>query len=110
MNELFIQLCFLLSSQNQLNDPACENALKAAYIKSGGQQTYNLAQKYYENKLYSQISKETLNPIFVLGAIADTYNKKDLKVSAPFKPFCDTFSADFNEGSKSVNLGMKWLW
>ena len=110
MNELFIQLCFLLSSQNQLNDPACENSLKAAYIQSGGQQTYNLAQKYYENKLYSQMDKDLLKPAIILGTIADTYNKKDLKVSTDFKPICDSLSTDFNEGNKSINLGLKWNW
>lgn len=108
MEQLLAQLCFLLSMNSQLSDPACKNSLKSAYIQSGGQSTYNLAQKYYQNKLYSEVNRNLLTDAFILGAIGDSINKKDFKVSTSCKPFCDTLSVDFNEKDQSYNLGFKW--
>lgn len=110
MDSLFLQLCFYMQMTYNFNSEACQKALNAEFVQSGGASTYNLAQKYYENKLYSEVDRKYVYSVVGIGGLYNAYKTKDIAFSTPFKPFCEELKVDFNEGNQSTSVSLKWRW
>lgn len=110
MEQLFLQLCMTLQLNYNLPSNACSNSFNAIYTGSKEKSEIEFAEKYYENKTYDVLGKNVIYTGAGIGAIADAYNKKEIRVTTPFKPLCDSISLDLKQDSQSYGVGWKWNW
>lgn len=107
MEELISKLCLLI----QLNQDACNSALKASYTNSDVQKEYNTIYGL-ENKnvkeFINSINKPLLYSGVLIGGGFNTYKTQELKIQAPLKPFADNISMDLVPNSQNIMLNWKW--
>jgi hypothetical protein len=96
-----------------MNSGACQAALKASYVQSGGQTLYNQGNSYYSKKGEALI-KDNINDNIVYSAIGlyvleDIYRNKEIKIGTPCNmKLCDSVSLDMTNNAQSYNMGWKW--
>lgn len=108
MEQLFLQLCMTLQLNYSLPSNACSSSITAMYAGSKEKSEIEFAEKYYENKTYDILGKDVIYTGAGIGAIADAYNKKEIKVTTPFKPFCESISLDLKQDYQVYGITWKW--
>ncbi len=115
MEQLINSFCaYILLINSNMNPGACQAALKASYVQSGGQTLYNQGQSYYSKK-GSELIKNNINDNITYGAIGlyvldDAFRKKEIKIQTPCNiKLCDNISLDMTNNAQSYNMGWKWV-
>ncbi len=107
MEQFFLNFCVAI----QINSAACNSALLGVYTNSNVQKEYNLSKNYSEGRIKYYID-ENKTIVYTGTALAtgyDMYQKKEIKVSAPFKPICDSLNVDLKSDNDD-SFRMDWKW
>lgn len=107
MEQLLAKLCMYI----QLNSEACNSAMLGLYTNSNVQKEYNLSKSYSEGRLnhYADNNKTLVYSGVVLGTGYDMYQKKQIKVSTPLRPICDSLNLDLKPNlDDSIQMNWKW--
>lgn len=110
MEQLFIQLCMTLQLNYNLPSNACSNSITAMYAGSKEKSEIESAQKYYEKRTYDILGKDVIYTGAGIGAIADAYTKKELRITAPLRPLCDSFTVDMKQDYREYGINWKFNW
>lgn len=114
MDQFISQFCaYIALLSSNMNNGACQAALKASYVQSGGQHIYDLGESYY-NKKGEKLLKDNINDKITYSAISlyfidDVYRKKEVKFQTKCNVFlCDTINLDLTPINQSYSLGWDW--
>jgi len=107
MEQLLAKLCLYI----QLNNDACNKAMLGLYTNSSLQKEYNASKSYSDSRIkyYVDENKTLVYSGVVLGSGYDMYQKKEIKLSTPLKPICDSLNLDLkSDNDDSVRMDWKW--
>lgn len=114
MEQILNNLCtYLLLINSNMNGGACQAALKATYIQSGGKVIVDSGQSFYSKK-GEELIKDNVNDKITYSAVGlymlqDIYKNKEIKVGTPCNiKLCDNISFDLTPNAQSYNMGWKW--
>jgi hypothetical protein len=114
MDQLINSFCaYILLINSNMNSGACQAALKASYVQSGGKVIVDTGQSFYSKK-GEELIKDNINDnitysVIGLYVLEDIYKKKEVKVSTPCNmKLCDSIGFDVTNNTQSYNMGWKW--
>jgi len=114
--ETFIsQWCaYIALSSYNMDQNACQAALRATYVQSGGQNIYNLGQNYYSKK-GEKFIRDNINDVIIYSVaggfmLDDIYKKKEVKIQSGCKYICNDLSMTLTPTTQVYNVGWKWNW
>lgn len=110
-----MQWCaYITLSNSSMNTGACQTALNATYVQSGGKNIYNLGEQYYSSR-GERFIRENINKVIIYSvaggfALDDIYKKKEVKIQSGCKYICNDLSMTLTPTAQVYNMGFKWNW
>lgn len=107
MEELLLRFCSAIA----INTAACNNALLGLYTNSNVQKEFNASKSFSEGRVnyYINENKTVVYTTTALYSGYDMYRKKEIRLSTPLRPLCDSLSLDLKaDNNNSINMNWDW--
>lgn len=107
MDQFLLKICAYI----QINSAACNNAILGLYTNSNVQKEYNASKSFSDSRLkyYVDENKTVVYTGVILGSGYDMYQKREIKLSTPLRPLCDSLSVDLKPNSVD-SFSANWKW
>lgn len=109
LDPVIISLCMTFNTETQgAKGNVCNQTLTEISESTKTTAMINSLESYSRNLIEGNVNKEILYPTIAIGALIDSYSKKQVIANFPLKPVIDEVNLNLTPDVKAASF--KWIW